>query len=361
MSMNTKLSNAESRAAPLPYLPPVLVPEMADLCSALVSRAALRDGALRFVYEPLPSGGTPAATLGVEVGGFLFGVEFATLDFLAAHEALEGADIGHLPPAVRLAAIEMVLQPFQDALEAALRVTLTPLSSAETPTDWLEPLFHFVFDFSHADGRRWAIGLRLRVAAAAGAHWLERRVLAALPQVWRNPARESWQVATTLLAGGMRVPLGLLNGLAPGDILLPPEYPAKDGQLFLALGNDCALRLSVSGHEATVVDRTSLFFDGRSSAVSSDDNNPSATPGQGALVDSAALEVTVHFELEKKLLPLSELESLAPGKSFALGADPLSAVTLTLNGQALACARLVDLEGTLGVQITRLIGTSRHD
>jgi type III secretion protein Q len=365
MSMNTQLFYAESRAAPLPYQPPVLVPGMAGLCSALVSRAVLRDGALRFVYEPVPTGGTPAAAFGVEAGGFLFGLEFATLDFLVAHEALDGADIERLPQAVRLSAIEMVLQPLQDALEAMLRVTLVPLSDGQTPADWLDPPLHFVVDFSAADGRKWAISLRLRVASEEGARWLESRVLAALPQVWCNPARESWQLAATLLAGGMRVPLGLVNKLAPGDILLPPEYPAQEGQLFLAVNNDCAFRLSVSGHEATVVDRTGLFFDGRSSSVSSDDNNAPATAaaptGQGALVDSAALEVTLHFELEKKLLSLSELESLAPGKTFALGVDPLSAVTLTLNGQTLARGRLVDLDGTLGVQITRLIGTPHHD
>jgi type III secretion protein Q len=364
MSIKTQLSHAESRAAPLPYAPPALLPGMAGLCSALVSRAALRDGALRFVYEPVPASGPPAAACEVEAEGFLFGLEFAALDFLAAHEVLDGADVERLPQAVRLSAIEMVLQPLQDALEAALNVTLAPLPSRQT-ANWLDPSLHFVFDFPHADGRKWAIGLRLRVASEEGARWLEDRVLAALPQIWRNPEQESWQFAATLLAGGMRVTLGLLNELAIGDILLPPEYSASKGQLFLAINDDCAFRLSVSGHEATVVDRTGLFFDGRSSSVSPDDNNPPATAavqeGQGKLFDSAALEVTIHFELEKKLLPLSELESLAPGKTFALGADPLSAVTLTLNGQALARGRLVDLDGTLGVQITRLIGTPQHD
>jgi type III secretion protein Q len=363
--MDAKTLHVASSAMPLPYAPPALLPGMAGLCSALASRAALRDGTLRFVHEPVPAAGAPAAAFGVEAGGFLFGLEFASLDFLAAHEALGGVDIDHLPVAVRQAVIEMVLQTFQDALEGALNTTLVPLSSEQMPADWLDPPLHFVFDFSHADGRKWVVDLLLRVGTEEGARWLEHRVLAALPQTWRNPERDRWPLETTLLAGGMRVPVGLLNDLALSDILLPPEYPARDGQLFLAINETCAFRLSVSGHEATVVDKSDLFFDGRGSSVSPDHNNPPDTgtspEGGKTHVDSAALEVTIHFELEKKLLPFSEVESLAPGKTFSLGVEPLSAVTLTLNGQALARGRLVDLDGTLGVQITRLISTARHD
>ncbi|MDR3054885.1 MAG: type III secretion system cytoplasmic ring protein SctQ [Zoogloeaceae bacterium] len=361
--MSNRSSNVKNRAAPLPYAPPVLLPGLAGLCSTFASRALLREGSLRFVYEPVSA--APAAAFGVEAGGFLFGLEFATLDFLAAHEALEGADISRLPEAVRLAALEMVLQPFQEALETAFNTTLMPLASGQAPTDWLNPPFHFIFDFTHADGRKWAVGFCLRIASEEGARWLADRVQAALPQVWRNPARGSWPIATTLLAGAMRVPLGVLNDLAIADILLPPKYPASKGQLFLAISGDEVFRLSLSGQNATVVDRTRLFFDGRNHSVSSDDNNPPATAAapakEEALVDHAALEVTIHFELEKKLLPLSELESLSPGKTFALGVDPRAAVTLTLNGQALAQGRLVDLDGTLGVQITRLSDTPRHD
>ena len=103
--------------------------------------------------------------------------------------------------------------------------------------------------------------------------------------------------------------------------------------------------------------------------MNSDNDNPpraemvseAASEAQENLIDGAALEVTIHFELEKKLLPFYELESLCPGKTFRLGVEPLSPVTLTLNGQALARGRLVDLNGALGVQITRLTGTPRHD
>jgi type III secretion protein Q len=67
------------------------------------------------------------------------------------------------------------------------------------------------------------------------------------------------------------------------------------------------------------------------------------------------LEVAVSFELERKVMTVSELEALAPGRSFPLGTDPLSPVTLTVNGRALASGRLVELGGVLGVQITKLL------
>lgn len=66
------------------------------------------------------------------------------------------------------------------------------------------------------------------------------------------------------------------------------------------------------------------------------------------------LEVTLTFELERRRLTVRDVETLAPGYVFALGGDALSPVTLCVNGKAVGSGRLVDLSGTLGVQITRL-------
>jgi type III secretion system YscQ/HrcQ family protein len=297
------------------------------------------------------------ATFAVEAGGGLFRLEFATLDFLTSLEALDGADIHRLPDAVRQATIAVVLQSFQDVLEDALNTTLMPLSPSPAPafSAWLDPPLHFTLDFTDQNGRKWPISLRLRVATEEGARWLENRILTALPNSGCHPERNSFPITTTLLAGKMRLPLGLLAGLAVSDILLPPEYPAGNGQLFLVINEHFIFRLQLSNQEATVLDRVDHFFGGDIS-VSSENTTSTETP---ASLDT--LEVEIHFELDKKLLPLAEVESLAPGKTFPLGIDPLSAVTVTLNGRALATGRLVDLNGTLGVQITRLIRQPRND
>lgn len=354
----------EPQTVPVPYAPPSLLPGMAGLCSALASRAALKDGALRFFFDPVtpvaPASGVASRFI-LEADGFPFRLEFAALDFLAAHEALRGLEIARLPEAVRLATIAMVLEPFRDALENALKITLVPVSAAETPVDWLHPPFRFALDFTSADDRTWAIPFSLSVAREEGAVWLMSRVLAALPQAWRNQERGNWPIAVSVLAGVMRLPLGLLEKLQLGDVLLPPDYPAAKGQAFLVLSEQAGFRLAISGDKATVLDRIDHFCEEKETRVNSEAQSPAdgKTSPENPVADGS-LEVTVHFELEKKLLPLSEIESLLPGKTFFLGTDPFSEVTVVLNGRTLASGRLVDLNGTLGVQITRLSSKPRH-
>jgi type III secretion protein Q len=331
---------------PVPYQPAALTPEMAGLCDALCSRAALLDGnsTLQFHFEPVPADWQPAAGFTLDAGGFSWRLEFARMDFLAANETLAGAALDRLPEPICQAAILLVLQPMLDRLETALGIALNPAESAEGASGWLEPPLSFTLDFTAGDERSWRIPVRLRAASGKGASWLRARILDALPEPRKNPARRGWPLVTTLEAGNMRIPLRLLRDMAVGDILLPPQYPAANGVLTLILGKGSGLRLNVSDGRAVVTD----FLNNEESGV----NDATASPS----IDAASLEVLIRFELEKKLLPLAEVEALAPGKTFPLGVDPLSAVTVTLNGQALAAGRLVDLGGVLGVQITRLAG-----
>lgn len=86
-------------------------------------------------------------------------------------------------------------------------------------------------------------------------------------------------------------------------------------------------------------------------------NTESAMP-EG--VNVGELELPVVFELERRLLTVRDVEALAPGYTFALGGDALSPVTLTVNGRPVARGRLVDLNGTLGVQLTE-VGLSARE
>ena len=75
-------------------------------------------------------------------------------------------------------------------------------------------------------------------------------------------------------------------------------------------------------------------------------------PGtSGKPLDLDNLEVTVAFELERRLMSLAEIAALTPGYTFPLAVDPSAPVTLRAGGQNIGSGRLVDLNGTLGVQI----------
>ena len=77
-----------------------------------------------------------------------------------------------------------------------------------------------------------------------------------------------------------------------------------------------------------------------------------AAPSEG--VDTGELEVTLTFELERRLMTVRDVETLAPGYTFAFGGDALAPVTLYANGKSVGKGRLVDLNGTLGVQVVSL-------
>ena len=64
--------------------------------------------------------------------------------------------------------------------------------------------------------------------------------------------------------------------------------------------------------------------------------------------------MTLTFELERRLMTVRDVETLAPGYTFAFGGDALAPVTLYANGKSIGKGRLVDLNGTLGVQVVSL-------
>ena len=74
--------------------------------------------------------------------------------------------------------------------------------------------------------------------------------------------------------------------------------------------------------------------------------------------DLEKLELNITFELPGLRLPLAECARLAPGYTFTLSADAANLpVTVRAGGRAVALGRLVDVGGTVGVQLTQLAGT----
>ena len=67
------------------------------------------------------------------------------------------------------------------------------------------------------------------------------------------------------------------------------------------------------------------------------------------------IDIRLSFELDRTTITLGELSSLAPGYVFTLGCDAQTPVTIRANGKAIARGRLVDMDGTLGVQISETL------
>lgn len=352
-----------------PFRPPALPPLAAQVMNRLCTRAqpwrfSVQGTACALEAAPFAPFRAVAA-VDVECGGGLWSLELGSLRFLTLHPALASVEPGAaLPPELQLAVLEILLAPVLAAAQAFVGTPLVLRASrfVEAAPD----------DRDATEDRPCSVPLLLTVGTGEDAYPVPLRLelpdresvsalvarLEALPGRRAEGMAASLPVILCVEAGRMRLGLREAAGLRCGDILLPESYPARDGRLALRLGPPDApfpaFACSVSGSEATIL---SVFNaapeeEPMSETTPSPETAPSAAPQDS--LDVGGLEVTLTFELERRRLTVRDVETLAPGYVFALGGDALSPVTLCANGKAIGAGRLVDLGGTLGVQITRL-------
>ena len=129
--------------------------------------------------------------------------------------------------------------------------------------------------------------------------------------------------------------------LEPEDVLLPEVWTAPD-TLILRLRRECApgLTASCTVNENVVTLASPLSEEPDASMDNSEINN---------------IDIRLSFELDRRIITVGELEALAPGYTFSLNGDMSSPVTIRANGKAIARGRLVDMDGTLGVQIAETL------
>ncbi len=61
------------------------------------------------------------------------------------------------------------------------------------------------------------------------------------------------------------------------------------------------------------------------------------------------------FELDRRLLSITEMEALSPGYTFALTGDAVPTVAIKVNGTLLARGCIIDMDGHMGVQVTEMM------
>ncbi|WP_300746985.1 type III secretion system cytoplasmic ring protein SctQ [uncultured Bilophila sp.] len=352
-----------------PFRPPAQPPLAAQVMNRLCTRAqpwgfSVQGTACTLEAAPFAPFRAVAA-VDVECGGGLWRLELGSLRFLALHPALASVEPGAvLPPELQLAVLEVLLAPVLAAAQAFMGTPLVLRASR-----FVEAASG---DQDAGGARLCSVPLLLTVGTGKNAYPVPVRLdlpdrdsvpplverLEPLPCRRAKGLAASLPVILSVEAGRMRLSLREAADLHCGDILLPERYPARDGRLALRLGPPDAPFLtfacSVSGSEATILSAYNAAPEEEpmSETTPSPETPPSAAPQDS--LDVGELEVTLTFELERRRLTVRDVETLAPGYVFALGGDALSPVTLCANGKAIGTGRLVDLGGTLGVQITRL-------
>lgn len=298
----------------------------------------------------------PVCAFDVVCGERTWRVELGSLRLLALHPAL--ADVSPnaaLPEALQLAVLDLLAAPLAELAQTFLNVPLAIRNSrmiaAQEPAVCAVSLTLRVSAGEGPSSEAYPIPVRLCLPDRESALELVER-LDALPRRRVLGLAGGVPVPVSLEAGRMRLSVRELSSLEPDDVLLPETYPAREGRFVLRLcatARPRAFACSLAEGGVTI-----LSVLNPEEGPMSDENNTAAEalPSEG--VDTGELEVTLTFELERRLMTVRDVETLAPGYTFAFGGDALAPVTLYANGKSVGKGRLVDLNGTLGVQVISL-------
>lgn len=129
--------------------------------------------------------------------------------------------------------------------------------------------------------------------------------------------------------------------LAPDDVLLPDVWTAPE-----------QLTLRILRGPAGWLTAPCTFKEGNAVIASPLSEEPEPFMDNP---DQKDIDIRLSFELDRRLITVGELETLAPGYTFSLPCDAQTPVTIRANGKAIARGRLVDMNGTLGVQIAETL------
>lgn len=295
-----------------------------------------------------------------------------------------GLQLPALPPPLQRAALDDLATRLLHALgnersHAPRLLDLAEISPASAPA--LLPLSGVLTMQDVVAQTRFAMGIH---TDSAGLRALAPHAAAMGPSVAGPAASCRIALPLTLAVGHTRLTHGDLLALEPGDVVLLDECRiSPQGELWLALG-PAGIRLQCrDGRYLITQGWTRLMTEAPSDPnlpdtaqpapephTAVDDGAPLAAP-QGAgddgsdmppdtaspelLAAAAAIPVTLTFDLGQRQMLWSELQALQPGEVFDL-ARPLNdgPVHVRANGSLIGFGELVDVDGRVGVQISRL-------
>lgn len=337
------------------YKAPQLAPEKARIINCLCALGrtwALPFGLAQSNWELLGSSHAfPAACAAVfRIGAQVWTARFSDETFLLCHPAFAADNDAfapeELPAEIRAAVLRALLASVTDRLQAALCVPVA-IESVKLASDAAVPSpieLNFRVTITDRPGKD-DLSLFVALAPLHAAYASELAdILAAMPKKTSPafPKLDALPLELAFESGYLDLNMNDARALETGDVLIPAVWFGSEGKLLLRL---------CSGHTAPFSAFCS-FADGKAvlEAPLSLDVEPSMAASE--LND---VEIRLSFELDRTVITLGELSSLTPGHVFQLGCDIQTPVTIRANGKAIARGRLVDMDGTLGVQISETL------
>ena len=154
--------------------------------------------------------------------------------------------------------------------------------------------------------------------------------------------------------GEVKISLQEYRTLECGDVLIPDSAPLDLNKPYCRLGS-LVLRFT-KGEGGAVLSALAAAAEDDFSPFPGYKRMTDSNAQSSQAVDAAGLEFTVGFEVDRRLMTVEEISALRVGAVIALNCDHDAPVTLRAGGLDIGRGRLVDMGGTLGVQITALNG-----
>ena len=272
-------------------------------------------------------------TLGLMLAGIPFQLELGSDEILLAHPLLKSIPPESLPKEILLAAIEQILEPKISFLSNLLDSKIAIVSA----NDSFKTIFSLDFTFKDQD---YEIPLRLNFISLDALKKLQERLL----NLKTAPNNLEFYIRLGFIAGEMNLNAAELQSLENGDVLIPEDFYLAENKLKANLGLN---KLCFDFKNSQVI----LNSYSQKNSISQKDNNMSDSNNT---IDPSSIDFKVRFELDNKLMKLNELNALKVGTVIAIGADMQSPVQIVVNDKRIASGKIVDLGGTLGIQITSL-------
>lgn len=232
--------------------------------------------------------------------------------------------------------LELALSQPLEALEGMLGLTISLLPSGEKPPADLHPIGLRILRDGFFLG---VAALRVGIPQAQSLTEALNRLPANATDIDHLPQQVLAEAGSTLLS------VTVLRSLGRGDILLSDES-LSDGTVRLRIGRRHAFIAAQTDHGYQII----TAADGPNQDSDMEDSPEPAAEAQ-SLDD---LAVRVVFEAARLDLPLGELRKMRPGYVLDLNRPVGLTVDLTVRGQIVGRAELVQVDDSLGARIVRL-------
>ncbi len=334
---------------PIPYLPPGISPEAVRLLNTVSSLGCPFCGQLggkqaAFMLLPVNPDFSPFAQVRLKAGTEPWTAELDSVDLLTLHPAFDDAENispEQLPEEMQKAVLYSLLLPVLDSLSSAAGIPVSmegiSLHPEETPLQANALTFKILPDASSA-----VQPLFLRLSPVSGISQAAD-ALSFLPKRTDGPFRSAFPFIPVDIAfelGSMHLSLEEFRSLETDDILFPSSMGQEGSRIFLR-----------STREGRHIYAECELKDGNAVLMSKISTVAESTMETEELND---LTIRLSFDLGQQTKTLGELASLDTGHVFLLGMSSETPVNIRAEGRLIAQGRLVDVNGTLGVQVMQI-------